>query len=122
MLMTPKTAMPLAAQSVASGSIAKLKRRMPYGPIFSRMPARMTEMGVGASTWASGNQVWKGNIGILMAKPMKSATKTILEKAKPRMGSAVENCPARPCAASSSRLKVCLADIEPSTRGAGRLR
>ena len=53
-------------------------------------------MGVGASTWASGNQVWNGNIGILMANPMKSATKTILVKAMPRMGSAVANCPARP--------------------------
>ena len=34
------------------------------------MPARMTEIGVGACTWASGSQVWKGKIGTLMAKPM----------------------------------------------------
>ena len=79
-------------------------------------------MGVGASTCASGNQVWKGNIGILMAKPMKKATKTILVKAMPRMGSAVANWPARPCAASSSRLKVCFAESVPSASSAGRLR
>ena len=27
-------------------------------------------IGVGASTWASGSQVWNGNTGTLMAKPM----------------------------------------------------
>ncbi len=35
----------------------------------------MTEPAVGASTCASGSQVWKGNIGTLMAKPMKKAQK-----------------------------------------------
>ncbi len=33
----------------------------------------MTETAVGASTWASGNQVWNGKIGTLIAKPMNSA-------------------------------------------------
>ena len=33
------------------------------------MAARITEPSVGASVWASGNQVWNGNIGTLMAKP-----------------------------------------------------
>ena len=27
-------------------------------------------IGVGASTWASGSQVWNGKTGTLMAKPM----------------------------------------------------
>ena len=36
----------------------------------------MTLIAVGASTCASGSQVCNGNIGILMAKPMKSATHT----------------------------------------------
>jgi len=30
----------------------------------------MTEIAVGASTWASGSQVWKGKAGTLMAKAM----------------------------------------------------
>ena len=36
----------------------------------------MTEPAVGASTWASGSQVWKGNIGTLMANPTKKARNT----------------------------------------------
>ena len=36
----------------------------------------MTEPAVGASTWASGSQVWNGNIGTLIAKPRKKARKT----------------------------------------------
>ena len=43
-------------------------------PILSSTPARMTEIAVGASTCASGSQVWNGKAGILMAKPMNSAT------------------------------------------------
>ena len=31
----------------------------------------MTEPAVGASTWASGSHVWKGNIGTLIAKAKK---------------------------------------------------
>ena len=42
-------------------------------PIFNRTPARITLPAVGASTWASGSQVWKGNIGTLMAKDRKKA-------------------------------------------------
>src|SRR5664279_5256021 len=49
------------------------KRRKPYVPIFNRTPASITEPAVGASTCASGNQVWNGNIGTLIAKPRKNA-------------------------------------------------
>ena len=35
----------------------------------------MTEPAVGASTCASGSQVWNGNIGTLMAKARKNAAK-----------------------------------------------
>ena len=35
--------------------------------------ARITEPAVGASTWASGSQVWNGNIGTLIAKARKNA-------------------------------------------------
>src|SRR5438477_12847824 len=59
-----------------SGSSGSEKRRNPYVPIFRRTLARITEPAVGASTWASGSQVWKGNIGTLIAKPTKKAQKT----------------------------------------------
>ena len=45
-------------------------------PILSRMPARITEPAVGASTCASGSQVWKGTIGTLMANARKNAPKS----------------------------------------------
>ena len=34
----------------------------------------MTEPAVGASTWASGNQVWTGHIGIFTANEAKKAS------------------------------------------------
>ena len=62
----------------SAGSSGSEKRTNPYVPIFSRTPARMTEPAVGASVCASGSQVWKGNMGTLMAnakkKPQKSQT------------------------------------------------
>ena len=45
-------------------------RTKPYVPSFRRMAARKTEPTVGASVWASGSQVWNGNMGTLMANPM----------------------------------------------------
>ena len=39
------------------GKSGTANRRKPYVPIFKRMPARITEPAVGASTWASGSQV-----------------------------------------------------------------
>src|SRR6516164_7234750 len=56
-----------------AGKNGSEKRRKPYVPIFSRTPARITEAAVGASTCASGSQVWNGNIGTLIAKPTKNA-------------------------------------------------
>ncbi len=61
--------------TAASGKNGRQKRRMPYPPIFSSTPARITEPAVGASTWASGSQVCTGNIGTLMAKATKKARK-----------------------------------------------
>src|SRR3954471_19395225 len=54
----------------ASGSSGKAMRTKPYVPSFSMTAARITDPTVGASVWASGSQVWNGNIGTLMAKPM----------------------------------------------------
>ena len=45
-------------------------------PIFRSTPARITLPAVGASTWASGSQVWKGTIGTLMAKASAKARKS----------------------------------------------
>ena len=70
MLITPRIAIGRAKYTVTSGKIGKEIRIRPYVPIFRRTPARMTEMAVGASTWASGSHVWNGKSGTLMAKPM----------------------------------------------------
>src|SRR3954470_22095104 len=56
------------------GNSGSEKRISPYVPIFSSTPARMTDPAVGASTCASGSQVWNGNIGTFTAKPTKKAT------------------------------------------------
>src|SRR5579862_3950588 len=60
----------------ALGTSGSENRMNPYVPIFSSTAARITDPAVGASTCASGSQVWNGNIGTLMAKPMKNAQKT----------------------------------------------
>src|SRR5580658_7029715 len=60
--------------TLAAGNIGSEKRRKPYPPIFKRIAARITEPAVGASTWASGSQVWTGHIGILTAKEAKNAS------------------------------------------------
>ena len=39
----------------------------------SKIAANNTDPAVGASTWASGNQVWTGHIGVLTAKELKKA-------------------------------------------------
>ena len=46
----------------------------PYPPNLSRIAARMTDPAVGASTWASGSQVWTGHIGNLTANEAKKAS------------------------------------------------
>src|SRR5689334_22823062 len=61
--------------SAAPGSSGMAKRMKPNVPSFSMMLASTTEPAVGASTWASGSQVWKGNIGTFTAKARKKATK-----------------------------------------------
>ena len=63
-------------------------------------------MAVGASTWASGSQVWNGNIGILMAKPMNSATQMSLPNSMPRSGAVLAKLLSQ---VSFIRSKVCLA-------------
>src|SRR5580658_10528954 len=60
--------------TLAAGNIGSEKRRKPYPPIFKRIPASITEPAVGASTWASGSQVWTGHIGIFTAKEAKNAS------------------------------------------------
>ncbi len=64
------------AACIASGKSGIAKRRKPYVPIFRSTPARITEPPVGASTCASGSQVWSGNIGTLIAKASANAAKS----------------------------------------------
>jgi hypothetical protein len=47
------------------------KRSIAYEPNFNKIPAKITDPGVGASTWASGNQICKGITGILTENPKK---------------------------------------------------
>ena len=54
--------------------IGSEKRRKPYAPSFSMIAASTTEPPVGASTWASGSQVWTGHIGIFTANEAKNAS------------------------------------------------
>ena len=65
-----------AQVTASSGRIGSEIRMTPYAPIFKRMAASSTEATVGAAVWASGSQVWNGNIGTLMAKPRNIAPKT----------------------------------------------
>ena len=57
----------------APGNSGSANLRKPKVPIFSMMPARITEPAVGASTCASGSHVWNGNIGTFTAKARKNA-------------------------------------------------
>ena len=59
----------------APGKSGTANRIRPYAPSFRRIAARMTEPAVGAWTWASGSQVWNGNIGTLIANARKNARK-----------------------------------------------
>src|SRR5271169_3812086 len=76
-IIHPRTVAPMNVEVVlvmTCGKNGSEKRTKPYVPIFSNTPARMTDPAVGASTCASGSQVWNGNIGTLIANPMKNAT------------------------------------------------
>ena len=75
MPMTASTPMHGAHFTAACGRIGMAMRTKPYVPSFSRMAARMTEPCVGAWVWASGSQVWNGNIGTFTAKPMNMPAK-----------------------------------------------
>src|SRR5262245_54994633 len=57
-----------------SGKNGRLKRIKPYVPILSRTPARIIDPAVGASTCASGSQVWKGKSGTLMQNARANAS------------------------------------------------
>src|SRR5438445_10410406 len=71
--VNPLNPCPTPAPCDSGGSENRINREV---PIFSSTPARMTEPAVGASVCASGNQVWNGNIGTLMAKAKKKPQKS----------------------------------------------
>ena len=81
----------------------------PYAPIFSSTPARITLTSVGASVCASGSQVWKGNMGILMAKARKINRKISSCQLQPKIGLA----PARNCMCVE---KNCMLAVFPPAR------
>src|SRR3954465_2633139 len=58
-----------AHDCAALGSIGSAVRMKPEVPSFSMIAASSTDPTVGASVWASGNQVWNGHIGTLIANP-----------------------------------------------------
>src|SRR2546421_1633729 len=64
-----------AKNSAAAGNSGKANRTNPYVPIFSSTPARITDPAVGASTCASGSQVWNGNSGTFTANASANARK-----------------------------------------------
>ena len=63
------------SSAAAVGNSGKANRTRPYVPIFRSTPARMTEPAVGASTCASGSQVWNGKSGTLIANASVNARK-----------------------------------------------
>src|SRR5665811_2075260 len=75
MAITESTITQGTAFTVISGKNPMQKRIMPYTPILSNTPARITEPAVGASTCASGSHVCTGNMGTLMANATKKAKK-----------------------------------------------
>ena len=52
---------------------------MAYEPNFNKIPAKITDPGVGASTCASGNHICKGTIGILTENPKNIITKKLID-------------------------------------------
>src|SRR6266702_2884199 len=77
MPMIGSTATVGAYAATTSGNSGKQKRRSPYPPILSSTPASMTLPAVGASTCASGSQVWNGKIGTLTANPTNNRMNAI---------------------------------------------
>ena len=74
MPITARANDPAGANSQARvGEERQAEAQEAVGPIFRSTPARITLPAVGASTWASGSQVWNGNIGTLIAKASAKA-------------------------------------------------
>lgn len=58
----------------ALGTKPSEKRINPYPPNFNKILANIIDPIVGASTCASGNQIWNGTIGILTANVKNNST------------------------------------------------
>ena len=54
------------------GNNTNKTRNIPYKPNFNKTPANIIDPPVGASTWASGNQLCTGYIGTFTAKATKN--------------------------------------------------
>src|ERR1700752_389892 len=86
MPITASPQMTGVSAKAALGNNGRAKRRKPEVPISRSTAASSTEPAVGASTCASGSQVWNGNIGTLIANTMKNARKTQYWKLNVRNG------------------------------------
>ena len=84
--MTARMPITGAHALAASGRNGMAMRTKPYVPSFSRIAARITEPCVGAWVWASGSQVWNGNIGTLTAKPTNIPAKIQICTVRPSVG------------------------------------
>ena len=90
---------------------------MPNAPSFISTPACSMETAVGAATWPSGDQVWKGNRPARMPQPIMKKGKKVL--AKPRSNSmsrrtAMSKVPA-PASAKTAKMPTKIS-TEPPTR------
>ncbi len=63
--------------SLGKDGISILKK--PYPPTLSIIAANITDTSVGASTWASGNQIWKGSMGVFIANDIKKENHSNLD-------------------------------------------
>src|SRR5688572_21354524 len=72
MEITPINATNQLKVVATSGKMGYAMRSNPYAPTFNNNAAKITEIGVGASTCASGNQVCNGTAGSLIANPVNT--------------------------------------------------
>ncbi len=74
-VMTERAAM----ESLKTGGSKRTNRTLesPYRAVSISIPESMALMGLGASGWASGSQVWRGTIADFTPKPITIRTKTM---------------------------------------------
>src|SRR5690606_28940859 len=82
------------------------------------MPANTTEIGVGASTWASGSQVWTGTMGSFTANPINKNQNARVLKFIPANEAVVSGCKSVPGTKFSGLIKYSNRNVCVSFSGA----